>query len=256
MRCARLTIGPGRLVRCRAGGRGAARALCVALAVGHERLATAGAVPLLVLVKHQPLRHLPPRHATTPRPRPRTGDDPRVSTFRPLSGTPSGFRSSDGSPPEDIGVSCCSRGSCDTSATPDTRFPRRTRCSTARCSRPTRGGRASDQEKCLLSGRLRVERNLDRHPAKRSRAVQGGPSGPSAASRAAPPLTARRSEATKCRSRTCPRRALQPPDASNYGHWAALWAFTDPREEQERRKDPRPVLPGPDRVVGQPASDR
>ena len=138
-----------------------------------------------------------------------------------------------------MGVSCCSRGSCDTSATPDTRFPRRTRCSTARCSRPTRGGRASDQEKCLLSGRLRVERNLDRHPAKRSRAVQGGPSGPSAASRAAPPLTARRSEATKCRSRTCPRRALQPPDASNYGHWAALWAFTDPREEQERRKWPR-----------------
>ena len=52
---------------------------------------------------------------------------------------------------------------------------------------PDERSSASGQEKCLLSGRLRT-RNLDRVPAKRSRAVQGGPPGPSTASRAAAPL--------------------------------------------------------------------
>jgi len=41
------------------------------------------------------------------------------------------------------------------------------------------------------------QRNLHCDPAKRSLAVKGGPTGPSAASREAAPLTGRRSEATE-----------------------------------------------------------
>jgi hypothetical protein len=68
---------------------------------------------------------------------------------------------------------------------------------------------------CYLAGC--ASRNLDRHPAKRSRAVKGGTSGPSAASRAAAPLTARRSEATSARIAPGPGSSRRHPLPSNGG---------------------------------------
>jgi hypothetical protein len=132
-------------------------------------------------------------------------------------------------------VSRCSRRSCETSQRLAHRVPADTALDGGVFS-PDERSSASGQQTCLLLGRLRT-RSLDRDPAKRSRAVQDGPPGPSAASRAAAPLDGPEKRSYEVPFEHPPATSVAIANASNpRATWAASWAFTDPREQQERRR--------------------
>jgi hypothetical protein len=110
---------------------------------------------------------------------------------------------------------------------------RRTRRSTPGVFSPDESSSASRQEKCLLSGRLRP-RNLDRDPEAQP-GSPGRPPGPSAASRAAAPLDGPEKRSYEVRFEHPPATSVCDREMpATTGYLGCSWAFTDPREQQER----------------------
>jgi hypothetical protein len=110
---------------------------------------------------------------------------------------------------------------------------RRTRRSTGACSWPTRGHRPRGKRSaCYQAGCARATLiAIQRSGAGQSRTVRQDRAQRAAQRR---PLTARRSVATRCRSSTRRDERCNREMPATTATWAASWAFTDPREQQER----------------------